>query len=86
MPTYEIELSRSALKSLKKLDRKAAVRIFAAVEKLAKNPRPHGVKKLEGYTLWRLRVGDYRVVYDIDDGKVVILVVKVSHRKDVYRK
>lgn len=59
---------------------------MCAIDDLAETPRPPGTKKLAGMAdRWRIRVGDYRIIYDIRDGMLTILVVKVGHRKDVYR-
>ncbi|TAH35684.1 type II toxin-antitoxin system RelE/ParE family toxin [Candidatus Saccharibacteria bacterium] len=86
MPTYEIKLSRLAVKTLKKLPSHISARIFQKIELLADDPRPAGVKKLTGYaSFYRIRVGDYRVIYDIHDGRLTVLVVEVGHRKDIYR-
>lgn len=85
MKTYGIEFARSAAKELKKLDRSAGKAVMSAIYRLASNPRPAAAKKLVGRPEWRLRVGDYRVIYDIYDSKLVILVLKVAHRRDVYR-
>jgi mRNA interferase RelE/StbE len=89
-PTHEIVFSRRAERELSKLaagDRKSARRIIAAVEKLAANPRPSGVKKLRGSDegdLYRIKVGVYRVVYAIEDARVIIEVLRVGHRREVY--
>jgi mRNA interferase RelE/StbE len=83
---YQIEFSNAALKQLKKLPVKVRTRIQTKIDELADNPRPNGVIKLEdsdkGY---RIRVGNYRVLYDIFDDVLVVSVVRVGHRKDVYR-
>lgn len=83
---YEITYAQSALKSLRKLDRGIARRILTVVDALARNPRPHGCKQLKGGSgEMRIRVGDYRVIYDVDDGQVLILVLAIGHRREVYR-
>lgn len=83
---YEITYAQSALKSLRKLDRGIARRILMAIDALAHDPRPAGCKQLKGGGgEMRIRVGDYRVVYDVDDGEIVILVLAVGHRREVYR-
>jgi mRNA interferase RelE/StbE len=56
-----------------------------ALRQLADNPRPHGCKKLEGSVLYRIRIGDYRLIYDIEDHIIKVTVVKIGHRKEVYR-
>jgi mRNA interferase RelE/StbE len=64
----------------------ANLRLAAKLEALAENPRPAGVTKLQGEAnAWRIRVGDYRVLYTIEDRRPVVLVIKIGHRRDVYR-
>ncbi|MGF3053125.1 type II toxin-antitoxin system RelE family toxin [Microbacterium sp. YY-03] len=83
---YEIRYAQSALKSLRKLDRGIARRILSAIDALALDPRPHGCKQLTGGSgEMRIRVGDYRVIYAVNDGEVVILVLAIGHRREVYR-
>jgi len=83
---YRIEIKRSALKVLAKLPAKHRLQVQQAIDGLAGNPRPPGVKKLEGErTLHRIYCGVYRVIYDIFDDTISICVVRVGHRKDVYR-
>ncbi|WP_366180257.1 type II toxin-antitoxin system RelE/ParE family toxin [Actinomyces timonensis] len=85
--TYRIELSPAALRQLRKLDGRARRRVQAAVELLAQEPRPVDAKKLVcGSGEWRVRTGDYRIVYEIDDGVLVVLVLAVGHRREVYRR
>jgi mRNA interferase RelE/StbE len=82
---YRIEFAPAAARQLRKLDPQARRRIQAAVELLASEPRPAGAKKLvDGEGEWRVRTGDYRVVYEIQDD-LVVLVLAVAHRRDVYR-
>lgn len=86
MGTYRIELTRDAAKSLTGYDRTTQTRIRAAIDALAAEPRPSGSCKLAGGSgEWRIRVGDYRIVYEIYDGRLVVLVVRVAHRREVYR-
>ena len=83
--TYEIVLTKSAQKKLAKLSKELQILIGTAINNLAENPRPSGCKKLKGSkTDYRIRIGDYRVIYEIRDGKLVVLVLNVGHRKDVY--
>jgi mRNA interferase RelE/StbE len=85
--TWEVVFSDSSKKFLKKR-RDAALldRLLAAVEKLALDPRPTGCCKLTGSAeRYRIRVGDYRIIYRIDDGKVVVLVLVIAHRREAYR-
>lgn len=84
--TYRIEFSATAVRQLRKLDGRAQRRVQAAVELLAQEPRPAGAKKLVGGNgEWRVRTGDYRIVYEIDDGVLVVLVLAVGHRREAYR-
>ena len=84
---YEIGFKPSALKEIRKLDEVARKVIISEIESLADNPRPDGCKKLKGeVNLYRIRVlSNYRVVYEIQDRVLVVTVVKVAHRRDVYR-
>ena len=83
---YAVVFARSARKELQNLDPQVARRIVRQIEALAADPRPSGVVKLEGATdLWRIRVGQWRVVYRISDSDRLVDVVAVRHRSDVYR-
>jgi mRNA interferase RelE/StbE len=68
-----------------KLDKKIIPIIKLAIADLTDNPRPYGYKKLKGEDAYRIRVGDYRIIYEIDDGKIIVTVVSVGHRKDIYK-
>jgi len=82
---YEIVFARSARKELQALPRSMAERVLKKVESLAARPRPPGCKKLHGQSnLWRIRVGEYRVVYSNDDDKRVVDVAVVRHRSEAY--
>ncbi|HAX76462.1 MAG TPA: type II toxin-antitoxin system mRNA interferase toxin, RelE/StbE family [Cyanobacteria bacterium UBA11372] len=85
--SYEVGFKPAALRQLRKLDADVQVLIVAAIESLAEYPRPEGCKKLKGETdLYRIRVANkYRVVYQIQDNQLLITVVKVGHRRDIYR-
>jgi mRNA interferase RelE/StbE len=86
MVDYSITFARSARKELENLPAEIADRILGKIESLASNPRFPGAIKLHGHkNLWRLRVGDYRVVYSIDDYSKTVDVLIVRHRRDVYR-
>ena len=86
MVEYEVSVARSARKALQALNPPLALRIVARIAALATTPRPSGCVKLEGSSnLWRIRVGDYRVIYAIDDQRRLIDVSTVRHRRDVYR-
>jgi mRNA interferase RelE/StbE len=82
---YRVVLTRAAQKQLDDLPDDIAARITARLENLAADPRPADVKKLKGREGWRIRVGDYRVLYTIQDNVLLILVVRIAHRRDVYR-
>ncbi len=85
MASYDVVLTSSAEKELKKLSGQWIARITPRVENLASNPRPPGCKKLKGGDHeWRIRVGDYRVVYTIDDAKLLVEVTRIRHRSEVY--
>ncbi len=85
MSEYAIELRRSAAKELKALPKQAAAKLTSAISKLANEPRPSGCKKLKSYdNLWRLRSGNYRVIYSIYDAKLVVEVLEVKDRKEAY--
>jgi mRNA interferase RelE/StbE len=83
--TYSVSLLRRAQKELADLPEDSYARVRDAVQALVEEPRPSGCKKLKGREGWRIRVGDYRVIYDIDDDEKTILVVHIGHRRDVYR-
>ena len=84
---YAITFKPSADRELRRLPVDVQKRIVRAVELLADNPRPAGVVKMAGdENLWRIRVGTYRIVYEIHDDRLIILVLRVGHRRDVYRK
>ena len=86
-PTYEVRISKAADKELQRLPEKLQKRIVDAAEALEENPRPHGSIKLVGEDdLWRIRVGEYRIVYEIHDDVLIVLVVRIGHRRDIYRK
>ena len=82
---YEIRLKSSVKKQLKNLDKKQAERILVKIYLLADNPYPTGVEQLTGKKAYRMRVGDYRVIYEIKNKQLLVHVIRVGHRKDVYR-
>ena len=87
MASYDVVLTSSAEKELKKLSSQLITRIVPRLENLASNPRPPGCKKLQGGDReWRIRVGDYRVVYTIDDKRLLVEVVRIRHRREVYER
>ena len=86
MALYEIRFRRSADKDLGRLDASVQRRVMKAVEELAKVPRPSGCKKLHGSDdTYRIRVGDYRVVYAVDDSALIVAIERIRHRREVYR-
>ncbi|MGK7950847.1 MAG: type II toxin-antitoxin system RelE/ParE family toxin [Xenococcaceae cyanobacterium] len=86
MNKYQIKFKSSAAKEFRKLDSQIKERIREAVDRLTENPRPSGVVKLKGDDrLFRIRIGEYRIVYEIDDSAKLVRVTRVRHRKDVYR-
>jgi mRNA interferase RelE/StbE len=82
---YTILIERYAQKQIMKLDKKAIPIIKSAIAALADNPRPYGYKKLKGEEAYRIRIGDYRIIYEIDDDKIIVTVVSVGHRKNIYK-
>lgn len=82
---YTVLIIRRAQKELSRLPARAYERVRDTIRSLAENPRPSGCLKLTGRDAWRIRVGDYRVVYEIDDEKQTVTVRHVGHRRDVYR-
>ncbi len=83
---YTIEFSNSALRDFKALERAVQRRIASRIDALAANPFPPGAKKLQGEPdVFRIRAGDYRIVYRIDGKRVTVLILKIGHRRDVYR-
>lgn len=86
MATYDVRISRTAERQLARLDRATQRRVSAAMLSLASEPRPRGCRKLFGYDdVFRVRVGRYRLLYSVSDDTVVIVILKVGHRRDVYR-
>ncbi|MGJ3510152.1 type II toxin-antitoxin system RelE family toxin [Enemella sp. A6] len=83
--TYRVEFTAAAARQIKKLPRVARDRVLDSIEELTEDPRPRGSKKLVGEkTAWRIRVGDYRVIYDVFDTELTVTVVRAGHRRDVY--
>ncbi len=83
---YRVEVAAAAVRQLRKLDLVARRRVEAAIELLADQPRPSGARKLVGGDgQWRVRTGDYRIVYEIHDDVLLVLVVAIGHRRDIYQ-
>lgn len=82
---FSIEVAPAAVRQIKKLDRAVQQRIVASIEKLSENPRPPGCLKLSGRgDIYRIRVADFRILYTVADERLIVLVLKVGHRRDVY--
>jgi mRNA interferase RelE/StbE len=87
VPSYRVVFTASAERELKKLPSDVITRILSRIQSLASNPCPAGCKKLQGGDReWRIRVGDYRVVYTIDDRKLQIEVTRIRHRREAYQR
>lgn len=85
MTAYRIEFTAAAAKEIRKFDPQVRRRVLAGIAELEKDPRPSGVRKLTGYdNAWRVRFGDYRVLYEIFDDQVLVTVFRVAHRRTVY--
>jgi mRNA interferase RelE/StbE len=82
-----VELSPAAARQLRKLDRPIQRRLYLRLRSLASDPRPPGCVQLQGTagTFYRIREGTYRIIYTIEDARLVVLVVRIAHRRDVYR-
>lgn len=86
MASYRIEVSTTAERQIRKLPRVDQVRVVRLIQTLGADPRPPGCRKLSGYDdVFRVRIGRYRVLYSIEDRRLIIIVLKVGDRKDVYR-
>ena len=85
MSRFSIELKSSARKSLEKLEVKDRLRVYAAIELLSENPRPPFSVRIKGSEFLRVRVGDYRILYSINTGRLVILIIDIGHRREIYR-
>ena len=85
MAAYKIFFKKSVEKDFKVIPKKDLVKILERIEALAEDPRPPGCEKLTGQQRYRLRQGRYRILYSIQDDELTIWVVKVGHRKDIYR-
>jgi len=85
--TYSIVMLSSARKSMADLPKRDRIRVDERIMGLAQNPRPPGSIPLkgQGHRLWRLRAGDYRILYQIEDDRLFVIVVEVAHRREVYR-
>jgi mRNA interferase RelE/StbE len=85
MASYELAFKRSVAKDLRQFPKQDVKRLLQRIRLLADDPRPPGCQKLSGQERYRVRQGAYRIVYEVDDGVLIVLVVKVGQRRDVYR-
>ena len=85
MAFYSIRFSESVHKDIKKIPQNDVKKILGYIDSLAIEPRPYGYKKLKGQENYRIRQGDYRIVYSIRDIELIILILTIGHRKDIYR-
>lgn len=86
MTTYRVEFTTAAAKELRKLDAQIRRRVLSGIAELEREPRPHGVRNLSGYdNAWRVRIGDYRVLYEVIDDQVLVTVVRVAHHETYTR-
>ncbi len=83
--TYAVSILRRAQKELEDLPQDVYTRVRNAIRELSVNPRPHGCTKLAGRDGWRIRAGNYRIIYEIDDKSLTVTVLHLGHRRDVYR-
>ena len=86
MANYKILIKSSAAKELAKLPKKDIQRISSKIKSLSVDPRPHGCEKLSTQERYRIRQGNYRIVYSIEDDKLIVFVIKIAHKSQVYKK
>ena len=86
MGKFEVVFRQSVAKDLRMVPKKDVRKILNRIEKLGLDPRPPGVEKLSGQEKYRIRQGHYRILYEIRDAVLIVVVVKIGHRRDVYRK
>ncbi|MFJ4267313.1 type II toxin-antitoxin system RelE/ParE family toxin [Paenarthrobacter nicotinovorans] len=85
MSRYRVEFSTAAAKQIRKLEPPVRRKVLLAIVELETNPRPDGVKKLSAESnAWRIRIGDYRVLYEIHDDELVVIIFRAAHRREVY--
>ncbi|NOS90672.1 MAG: type II toxin-antitoxin system RelE/ParE family toxin [Cyclobacteriaceae bacterium] len=85
MAKYQINLTKHAAKQLDKLPINISELLYKSISKLSDHPRPNGCKKLKGRDGYRIRIGDYRIIYTIEDNILTIVIIDIGHRKDIYR-
>ncbi len=86
MASYELVFRKSVTKDLRLLPNKDVKRILDRIRALAADPRPAGCEKLSGQERFRIRQGNYRIIYELEDFRLIVLVVKIGHRREIYRK
>lgn len=85
MESYRLEVKRSAAKEIGGLPKADCQRVVAKIQRLASSPRPNGCEKLSGAEKYRIRQGDYRILYEIDDSTKLVTIAKVGNRREIYR-
>lgn len=86
MASYRVEVSATAEKQIRRLEREDQLRVLRAVRDLGVDPRPRGCRKLRGWEdVFRIRVGTFRILYSVEDERVLVIILKVGRRKDIYR-
>ena len=85
MVKYKITIKKSAAKELEDIPKQKLRKIIKRIQSLAQNPRPHGSQKLSAQSRLRIRQGDYRIVYSVDDNDLIVDIVKIGHRREIYR-
>ena len=86
MGKYRLIFRKSVALDLRRILNRDLRKILAAIESLSEEPRPSGIEKLSGQERYRVRQGNYRIIYEINDNEIIVVIVKVGHRKDVYRR
>ena len=82
---YKVEIRRRAQRALDRLPKTDFEAVVQAIKELVQAPRPRGIEKVKTTGLWRIRQGDYRIIYAIDDNEQLVTVVRVGHRREIYR-
>ena len=82
---YKIDVRRRAQRALDKLPKSDFQAVIEAIRDLAQTPRPRGIEKVKSTGLWRIRQGDYRIVYAIDDSQKLVIILRIGHRREIYR-
>jgi mRNA interferase RelE/StbE len=85
MEKYRIEIKKSAVKELNSIPRKDLQKVIIKIKSLSSDPRPRGCIKLTNREDYRIRVGSYRIIYSINDDILIIIIIKIGHRKEIYR-